>query len=256
MEGCVLKGSVQSPWGKIGLCASDTGIVHVHLPTRNHCGNPVFPGSLTPVNITSDNGAEPLRSEEGCAQQKDLSVEYSITEQSGSATPSEYINLSQKKLNAGTILHTAQTQIAEYFTGKRRIFTVPLDVHQFLRVPTGATNKEQVAQYADIVEQARHILPEDAYEFALVAKDYLNFTHRAQLSLSRVPYGKTATYKDIAGLAGNPKAVRTAGMGCASNLLPIFLPCHRIIRSGGNLGNYGGGVEMKRELLTIEGYFG
>ncbi|MDY5151920.1 MGMT family protein [Actinotignum urinale] len=231
--------------------------MHVHLPTRNHCGNPVFPGSLTPVNTTSDNGAEPLRSEEGCAEQKDLAVEYGITGQSSATTPSEYVNLQEKLLNAGTILHTAQTQLAEYFTGKRRIFTVPLDVHQFLRVPRQlATNKEQVAQPADIVEQAKRFLPEDAYKFTLVAKDYLNFTHRAQLSLSRVPYGKTATYKDIAGLAGNPKAVRATGTGCASNLLPIFLPCHRIIRSDGDLGNYGGGVDMKRELLTIEGYFG
>ena len=59
--------------------------------------------------------------------------------------------------------------------------------------------------------------------------------------MARIPYGNVITYGDFASLAGNPKAARTAGSACARNPIPIIYPCHRIVRSAGNLGNYGGG---------------
>ena len=73
--------------------------------------------------------------------------------------------------------------------------------------------------------------------------------------LRRLPdigYGHTATYTDVAHLAGSPKAVRAVGTACATNPLPVVVPCHRVVRSDGSLGGYLGGVEAKRILLTLE----
>jgi methylated-DNA-[protein]-cysteine S-methyltransferase len=71
--------------------------------------------------------------------------------------------------------------------------------------------------------------------------------------LVRVPYGEVVTYGELAKRAEHPKAVRAVGSAMATNPLPIVVPCHRVLRAGGQLGNYGGGVDMKRWLLTLEG---
>jgi methylated-DNA-[protein]-cysteine S-methyltransferase len=68
-----------------------------------------------------------------------------------------------------------------------------------------------------------------------------------------VPFGRTTTYAQVAAGAGSPRAHRAAGSALGSNPLPIVVPCHRVVRSGGDLGNYGGGPEMKRFLLELEG---
>lgn len=73
--------------------------------------------------------------------------------------------------------------------------------------------------------------------------------------LSRLPgigYGQTVSYAAVAGLAGNPKAVRAAATACATNPLPVVVPCHRVIYSDGRIGRYLGGAEVKRLLLDLE----
>jgi methylated-DNA-[protein]-cysteine S-methyltransferase len=70
--------------------------------------------------------------------------------------------------------------------------------------------------------------------------------------LRAVPYGATASYADLAAEAGNPGAVRAAGTACATNPLPIVVPCHRVLRSDGGLGGYLGGPDAKRALLDLE----
>ncbi|MGX7681802.1 methylated-DNA--[protein]-cysteine S-methyltransferase [Jatrophihabitans sp. DSM 45814] len=73
--------------------------------------------------------------------------------------------------------------------------------------------------------------------------------------LRRLPdigYGHTATYAAVAELAGNPRAVRAVGTACATNPLPVVVPCHRVVRSDGKLGGYLGGPEAKRALLGLE----
>jgi methylated-DNA-[protein]-cysteine S-methyltransferase len=67
-----------------------------------------------------------------------------------------------------------------------------------------------------------------------------------------VGYGETASYGTLAGLSGSPKAVRAVGTACATNPIPIFVPCHRVIRSDGTMGSYRGGVAAKRILLDLE----
>jgi len=76
---------------------------------------------------------------------------------------------------------------------------------------------------------------------------------RAVLShLPGIGYGQTASYAAVAGLAGNPKAVRAAASACATNPLPVVVPCHRVIYSDGRIGRYLGGTQAKRLLLDIE----
>jgi methylated-DNA-[protein]-cysteine S-methyltransferase len=71
--------------------------------------------------------------------------------------------------------------------------------------------------------------------------------------LSRVPYGQTVSYKDLAERTGKPNASRAVGTAMATNPIPIVVPCHRVLRTGGALGGYGGGLETKVWLLRHEG---
>jgi methylated-DNA-[protein]-cysteine S-methyltransferase len=74
--------------------------------------------------------------------------------------------------------------------------------------------------------------------------------------LSRLPqinYGQTASYAAVAAAAGNPRAVRAVGTACATNPLPVVVPCHRVVRSDGDVGQYVGGADAKRALLALEG---
>jgi AraC family transcriptional regulator of adaptative response/methylated-DNA-[protein]-cysteine methyltransferase len=71
-------------------------------------------------------------------------------------------------------------------------------------------------------------------------------------ALTEIPYGATATYSEIAGRIGKPRAVRAVANACAKNHLPLIIPCHRVIRKGGDLGGYGLGLDRKRKLLEME----
>ena len=64
--------------------------------------------------------------------------------------------------------------------------------------------------------------------------------------------GRTRSYKEVAELVGNPRAVRAVGTACATNPLPIVVPCHRVLRTDGALGGYVGGLDAKTALLTLE----
>ncbi|HEY1917938.1 MAG TPA: methylated-DNA--[protein]-cysteine S-methyltransferase [Streptosporangiaceae bacterium] len=79
------------------------------------------------------------------------------------------------------------------------------------------------------------------------------FRREVLTHLPGIGYGSTASYAALAAAAGNPKAVRAVGTACATNPLPLVLPCHRVVRSDGSLGGYAGGPEAKRILLTLEG---
>ena len=71
--------------------------------------------------------------------------------------------------------------------------------------------------------------------------------------MRKIPAGKTWSYADLAERAGSPSAVRAAGTACAKNLIAPIIPCHRVIKSGGALGNYGYGLKIKEYLLRHEG---
>ena len=80
-----------------------------------------------------------------------------------------------------------------------------------------------------------------------------DFHLRVYRVLFDLPRGRVTTYADLARLAGNPRAARAVGQAMARNPLPIVVPCHRVVRSDGHLGGFGGGLEMKHRLLSLEG---
>lgn len=122
-------------------------------------------------------------------------------------------HVSPRVLESPSRLDEERRELEQYFEGKRDHFEVPVD---WALTPTG-------------------------------------FRNRALHAVARIPYGKTRTYGEIAKAAGNPRAFRAAGTACGRNAIPLIVPCHRVVQSGGGVGNYGGGPEMKRALLDLEG---
>jgi methylated-DNA-[protein]-cysteine S-methyltransferase len=120
--------------------------------------------------------------------------------------------VSPRVLRAPARLERATREIEEYFAGRRSTFDLPLD----LRLARGAFRRAVLSH-----------LPE-------------------------IGYGETASYAAIAAATGNPKAVRAVGTACATNPLPVVVPCHRVVRSDGTPGQYVGGTEAKSTLLTLE----
>lgn len=79
------------------------------------------------------------------------------------------------------------------------------------------------------------------------------FSRRVLERTARIPYGEVSTYRDVAAAAGSPRGARAAGNALGANPIPIVVPCHRVLHSGGGLGGYGGGLENKEFLLRLEG---
>jgi methylated-DNA-[protein]-cysteine S-methyltransferase len=120
--------------------------------------------------------------------------------------------ISPRLLHAPARLDAVATELEEYFAGDRRAFDFPLD----WQLSSGFRNT------------VLHHLAVD------------------------IGYGQTASYGTVARLAGSPKAVRAVGTACATNPLPVVVPCHRVVRSDGSIGSYLGGIDAKRTLLTLE----
>ena len=121
--------------------------------------------------------------------------------------------VSPRVLEFPTRLDEARRELDEYFEGRRDRFELPLDWRL----------------------------------------SHPGFYRRVLRATARVPFGEVITYGEAADRAGNPRAFRAAGTALGSNPIPIVVPCHRVIRAGGEIGNYGGGPQMKRFLLELEG---
>jgi methylated-DNA-[protein]-cysteine S-methyltransferase len=78
------------------------------------------------------------------------------------------------------------------------------------------------------------------------------FRRAVHLHLREIGYGRTESYAEVAAASGSPAAVRAVGSACATNPLPLVVPCHRVVRSDGSLGGYVGGADAKRRLLAME----
>ena len=83
-----------------------------------------------------------------------------------------------------------------------------------------------------------------------------SFAHQALAEVSKVRYGQTATYGELAARIGRPRAARAVGGAVGANPLPIIIPCHRIVGSDGSLTGYGGGLALKKVLLALETQIG
>jgi methylated-DNA-[protein]-cysteine S-methyltransferase len=126
-------------------------------------------------------------------------------------------DLSPRLLELPARLDAQRRELDEYFAGRRREFDFELD---WRLVPTGF--------YRRVLRAAAR----------------------------RLPFGTTASYGEVAAWAGNARAYRAAGTALASNPIPLVIPCHRVLRAGGEIGQYGGGPEMKEFLLRLEGAIG
>jgi methylated-DNA-[protein]-cysteine S-methyltransferase len=102
-------------------------------------------------------------------------------------------------------------------------------------------------QLAEYFAGRRH-----AFDVALDWRLSTGFRSTVLHHLTDIDYGHTASYATVAQLAGNPKAVRAVGTACATNPLPVVVPCHRVVRSDGSMGGYRGGPDAKRVLLDLE----
>lgn len=89
-----------------------------------------------------------------------------------------------------------------------------------------------------------------ALDWALV----MPFARKVLAVTAKIPYGNVTSYAEVAARTGNPRASRAAGNALGSNPMPIVVPCHRVVRTGGGLGGYTGGLERKEFLLRLEGF--
>jgi len=79
------------------------------------------------------------------------------------------------------------------------------------------------------------------------------FQRRVWSALRKIPPGETRSYGQVAAAIDSPKATRAVGSACGANPIPVLIPCHRVLASGGRLGGFSGGLEWKKRLLLVEG---
>jgi methylated-DNA-[protein]-cysteine S-methyltransferase len=117
----------------------------------------------------------------------------------------------------------------------------------------------RVLEQPDRLDEARRELDEyfagrrREFDLDLDWRLSAGFRRRVLRATARIPFGATSTYSKVAAAAGSARAHRAAGTALGANPLPIVVPCHRVLRTGGALGGYGGGISRKRELLRLEG---
>lgn len=110
------------------------------------------------------------------------------------------------------------------------------------------------APFAAVIAQLREYFAGKRREFELpLAPEGTEFQLRVWRALRAIPYGDTISYGELARRIGNPRAARAVGLANGANPLPIIVPCHRVIGANGALAGFGGGVEVKRALLALEG---
>ena len=93
----------------------------------------------------------------------------------------------------------------------------------------------------------------DQFDLPLDWALIVGFRRRILEVTAQIPFGSVSTYQDVAGQAGQPKGARAAGQALGGNPIPVIIPCHRVLRSGGGMGGYAGGTDRKQFLLRLEG---
>jgi methylated-DNA-[protein]-cysteine S-methyltransferase len=137
--------------------------------------------------------------------------------------------------------------------------TFPVESHETVLEQLAATISPRVLESPARLDEARRELDRyfegklREFEIPLDWRLTRGFYRKVLRATARIPYGQTRSYSEMAKRAGSPRAVRATGTALGSNPLPIIVPCHRVLRSGGALGGYGGGLETKQALLELEG---
>ena len=109
-----------------------------------------------------------------------------------------------------------------------------------------APNREAIRQVLEYLEGKR-----SDFDLPLDLRG-TTFQRAVWRALCEIPYGSTRSYAEVARSVGNPNAVRAVGTANGANPVPLVVPCHRVVASGGKLGGYGGGLDLKRRLLAME----
>ena len=121
------------------------------------------------------------------------------------------------------------------------------------RRPEAGWTESASGALAETVRQLREYFAGKRTDFDLpLAPQGTAFQQKVWRKLQEIPYGKTISYGELARLIGNPKASRAVGSANGRNQIPIVIPCHRVIASGGGLGGFGGGLPTKTKLLDLE----
>jgi methylated-DNA-[protein]-cysteine S-methyltransferase len=109
---------------------------------------------------------------------------------------------------------------------------------------------------SEVMKQLQQYFSGERYEFDLpLAPEGTSFQLEVWRALEKIPYGETISYLDLAKQIGKPAAVRAVGAANGANPLPIVIPCHRVIGHNGKLTGYGGGLEKKQYLLSMESLY-
>jgi methylated-DNA-[protein]-cysteine S-methyltransferase len=125
-----------------------------------------------------------------------------------------------------------------------------------LRRGSAQPEKSRTPSFPPLARRLNHYFTGKTVSFHRVRVDkfpYPPFTRRVLEACSRIPYGRTLSYGELAEKIGAPRAARAVGHALASNRVPVIVPCHRVIRSDGKIGRYSGGAGWKRRLLAMEG---
>jgi methylated-DNA-[protein]-cysteine S-methyltransferase len=158
---------------------------------------------------------------------------------------------------------TVDTPIGEVVVAstERGLVRVALPGENLDSVLTGLAGdvSPRILAYPQRLDEARRELDQyfegkrERFDLALDWRlSHPGFSRRVLRATAKVPFGEVITYTDAAKRAGSPRAFRAAGSALGSNPIPIVVPCHRVVRAGGDIGNYGGGPELKRFLLEHE----
>ena len=120
--------------------------------------------------------------------------------------------------------------------------------------PRAAIQAEPPTPVRAAAEQIQQYLAGERRAFALTLRTTgTEFQRAVWHALGEIPYGETVSYAELAEMVGRPGACRAVGQANGRNPIPLILPCHRVIAAGGGLGGFGGGLELKRALLDLEG---
>jgi len=192
----------ETPLGRMAVAATDRGVVRVALP-----GCRADVAAIERVGDAHPRGPDGPRTRRASPAAKCPRLDVS----SRPDKPAGPHALPSTDAAAEAVARQAERELTEYLAGRRRTFTVPVDL------------------------------------------DAAPAFHRAVYrALRRVPFGRTVTYGALARRAGSPGAARAVGRAMARNPVPLVVPCHRVVASAGP-GGFGGGLDLKRRLLALEG---
>jgi methylated-DNA-[protein]-cysteine S-methyltransferase len=130
------------------------------------------------------------------------------------------------------------------------------EIHFPQRGQRASANSDWIEEHSALAEPERQLRAYFAGElesFDLpLAPEGTSFQRKVWAELSKIPYGETISYGELARRIGNPQASRAVGLANGSNPIPIIIPCHRVIGANGKLTGYGGGLPIKEKLLALE----